>query len=174
MERTIDDELETFDDNDVEKTTTFDEENFEKFINIEMPEKNYDLESIGNRDLAQVKILPMAAQCCSVCSKQFSKNWILKRHISEVHYKLKEYECSDCDATFSQKQALDKHIKTVHQGAKNFKCIYCDKWYSQPGNLKYHIESFHKKRSRLFVMFAKRIFLLREPIKTMLLQCTVQ
>ena len=119
-----------------------------KMVNAEVHVESSSKLATEQGDMAEAKSLPMSAHCCTVCRKEFAKNWILNRHIREVHEKMKEFECeeNDCDAIFSQKQALNKHLKTVHQGEKNFQCPFCDKWFTQPGNLKMHTDSVHEKK----------------------------
>lgn len=51
--------------------------------------------------------------CCWLCSKKFTLQRNLTRHIVEVHQK-RTLNCVFCDARFSREHARDQHIVNVH------------------------------------------------------------
>ena len=80
---------------------------------------------------------------CKSCDKSFKKNIYLKRHIAQVHDKIKNTKCFQCNKTFFHHQDLKIHTMAVHDKIKNFKCKSCEKTFSQKGNMKTHYETRH-------------------------------
>lgn len=66
---------------------------------------------------------------CPRCKKQISAK-SLKRHIRDVHLKVKSFKCDQCAEAFSQKSSLAFHVKSKHEakieGSTNYKCFKCD------------------------------------------------
>ena len=79
---------------------------------------------------------------CSICDKKLSSKSKLKRHISDIHLKLKPFECPTCEYKATAKEMLNNHIKAIHEGVK-FKCSYCDYKTSFKSNVGKHEESAH-------------------------------
>lgn len=75
---------------------------------------------------------------CKVCLKCFSTNNNLKRHIKDVHDKLKQYECIICKNTFAQKTGLISHLEFIHTDEYNFTCNACGRSYKTKEMLRRH------------------------------------
>ena len=64
-------------------------------------------------------------ECCENCGKPFKTEWLLKRHIENVHRNLRNYECSYCDFKAKSRGQLGEHLK-IHSGEEHFYCDNCD------------------------------------------------
>ena len=71
---------------------------------------------------------------CHDCGRSFRTKGNMKKHIEEVHVKIK-YPCGECSYQASQKTALRKHMLVKHAGHL-MKCKYCDKQYKWDIDLK--------------------------------------
>ena len=80
---------------------------------------------------------------CDSCGKSFSGIGALKKHINAVHENKKDHICEFCEASFSEKGSLKKHIKNIHDVCKYFKCDICNKPFATNGYVNQHIKSFH-------------------------------
>lgn len=63
---------------------------------------------------------------CMHCSRQYSKEYDLKRHIQVVHNKNRPYECQMCDRTFSTAFQMRQHMQ-YHTGNFRYRCPVCEK-----------------------------------------------
>jgi uncharacterized Zn-finger protein len=52
------------------------------------------------------------------CGKDFYNKWTLKKHVREVHLKLKKWKCDICDEAFVRNNHLQKHLEKVHRKAE--------------------------------------------------------
>ena len=68
-----------------------------------------------------------------------------KRHINNVHERLKNHKCDLCDKNFGYSQTLKRHIESVYERMKKHKCKLCEKAFSQVADLKRHINSVHER-----------------------------
>ncbi|XP_078615711.1 uncharacterized protein LOC144884332 isoform X1 [Branchiostoma floridae x Branchiostoma japonicum] len=77
---------------------------------------------------------------CEECSRHFTKQCLLKRHMQRVHTKEKPFHCDHegCDQQFRLFVELKRHTR-VH--AKPFQCQECDKQFLRLGLLKKHMVS---------------------------------
>jgi uncharacterized Zn-finger protein len=55
---------------------------------------------------------------CKICEKILSNKSNLRKHIKEVHEKLKPFECLHCKKGFGVKQHLTYHLYSVHELTK--------------------------------------------------------
>ncbi|ORY18263.1 hypothetical protein BCR34DRAFT_583178 [Clohesyomyces aquaticus] len=75
---------------------------------------------------------------CEICSKQFSRNAILRDHVRR-HKKERPFQCGfgPCDKTFSSKSDLKRH-EDGHNGRK-FDCIKCGRQFTRRLALTNHV-----------------------------------
>ena len=59
---------------------------------------------------------------CNHCPKEFPTPSKLKRHVSQIHEGIKNYQCDRCDRAFGELCKLKKHVSIVHEGLKNYQC----------------------------------------------------
>ena len=57
--------------------------------------------------------------------------------------KTEGHKCNTCSKIFTRQNNLKRHINTIHEGHKDYICGSCDKSFSQAGNLAQHISTFH-------------------------------
>lgn len=81
---------------------------------------------------------------CNHCHKEFPTPSKLKRHVSQIHEGIKNYQCDRCDRAFGELCKLKKHVSIVHEGQKNYQCDRCDYRCGQLSNLKKHISIVHE------------------------------
>ena len=75
------------------------------------------------------------------CGTTFIRPDSFKRHVIDVHLKIRERKCDDCGSKFSNHYCLKEHIKSVHQQA--YKCSKCGSIFSRNFELKKHEERAH-------------------------------
>jgi uncharacterized Zn-finger protein len=71
-----------------------------------------------------------------VCSKDFSRNDLLKKHY-RTHIGTKIYKCEICNKHFSQKENHVIH-SFIHTGKNPYTCEVCNRMLSQGGHLNAH------------------------------------
>ncbi|KAG8887716.1 hypothetical protein FRB98_009161 [Tulasnella sp. 332] len=59
---------------------------------------------------------------CAECLKDFTRQWDLERHVSDVHRKLRPFVCRHCHKNFGQSGTLVTHIRAVHSSEKPVSC----------------------------------------------------
>eukprot|EP00189_Rhodosorus_marinus_P003163 CAMPEP_0113964282 /NCGR_PEP_ID=MMETSP0011_2-20120614/7043_1 /TAXON_ID=101924 /ORGANISM="Rhodosorus marinus" /LENGTH=446 /DNA_ID=CAMNT_0000976547 /DNA_START=170 /DNA_END=1511 /DNA_ORIENTATION=- /assembly_acc=CAM_ASM_000156 len=101
------------------------------------------LESVSVQDLGAEDL--GSKPLCPQCGRTFSRKYELQRHISAVHYNVKNHVCSICDKAFALKQNLVSHVSEVHEKKKDSKCDECGQLFSTKYKLKRHIRSVHLK-----------------------------
>ena len=85
---------------------------------------------------------------CVHCEETFISRAHLKRHVEQVHKKIKNYKCSQCDYNVYLKCTLKRHVSIVHEKTRNFQCTHCDRAFSLKGNLVKHVDQVHSKIKR--------------------------
>ena len=78
---------------------------------------------------------------CPICSKKYSTDKILKRHIKE-HTASAQFSCPDenCDRKFSRSDKLKDHLVT-HTGEKPYSCSMCPRKFSGPDARRRHMKN---------------------------------
>jgi hypothetical protein len=84
---------------------------------------------------------------CHVCSKTFSKNYILTKHM-KIHSGV-NYFCAFCPASFSYPEGLKRHEK-IHDPShlSKFQCDQCPNSYAERKSLKLHILTVHLNQTQ--------------------------
>ena len=88
---------------------------------------------------------------CDICSKEFTREQDVLRHIRSKHRETK-FECNVCNKKFSRKDTLTRHVKSFHENIE-FECEKCRKKFNRAELLNYHISICGKCR-RCEVQFA--------------------
>ena len=112
-----------------------------KISNEELRDKNEKLVAEGS-DGMKIKSSEKLNKCES-CGKSFSVISSLKKHIRQVHHRMKNHKCKNCDKSFQDLGQLNRHYNCVHEGQKSNKCEYCGKYFGQKSNLRTHIKRRH-------------------------------
>ena len=87
---------------------------------------------------------------CERCQISVRDNHTLKKHINDVHDKIRNHICEKCGYAATQKGSLTKHMDFVHKGRdKKFKCEQCPYASIQIGNLNNHIRAVHEKMPKI-------------------------
>ena len=81
---------------------------------------------------------------CNICGKSL-KVYNMKKHIKEVHKKVKENRCDICDQSFSRPWVLKKHMKSKHSETEKFECDTCKRIFNTREYLEKHVKAmiFH-------------------------------
>ena len=87
---------------------------------------------------------------CPQCGKSL-KTYTLKRHIRQVHEKVKPIkpkqvisECDLCGKTLKNSYKLKHHKRTVHEGIKDFICPECGKGFTDERSMRNHSLVMHE------------------------------
>ena len=88
---------------------------------------------------------------CDICSKEFTSEQDVLRHIRSKHRETK-FERNVCNKKFSRKDTLTCHVKSLHENIE-FECEKCRKKFNRAELLNYHISICGKCR-RCEVQFA--------------------
>ncbi|KXJ72832.1 hypothetical protein RP20_CCG017157 [Aedes albopictus] len=83
---------------------------------------------------------------CDRCSKTFSKQIYLTKHIRTVHDNICTESCSFCEKRFVNKRALKEHIKNKHMEEKPYKCTECSMTFGNRFNLRRHLTTHSTER----------------------------
>ncbi|GBP61797.1 Transcriptional regulator ovo [Eumeta japonica] len=78
---------------------------------------------------------------CRVCSKNFSLQRLLNRHM-KCHSDVKRYLCTFCGKGFNDTFDLKRHTRT-HTGVRPYKCKLCEKSFTQRCSLESHCLKVH-------------------------------
>ncbi|KAL0100465.1 hypothetical protein PUN28_019655 [Cardiocondyla obscurior] len=78
---------------------------------------------------------------CRVCSKNFSLQRLLNRHM-KCHSDVKRYLCTFCGKGFNDTFDLKRHTRT-HTGVRPYKCFLCEKSFTQRCSLESHGQKVH-------------------------------
>lgn len=81
---------------------------------------------------------------CPHCSKTFTRQHDLKRHVLAVHDKT-SYKCEICGLSYTAKVSLHAHMR-VHTGEKPYSCDVCDAKFVRSSHLKTHKLSHDEKK----------------------------
>ena len=68
----------------------------------------------------------------------------MKKHILQVHEKVRPYECIMCDGKFSGQNQLTVHIETVHEGKKKHQCPICNAKFARRHDVTQHLMKIHE------------------------------
>lgn len=88
------------------------------------------------------QIMKSAALYCSLCSKTFTTQSGLQRHINTAHKEAKDkpFKCKECGKGFLSERTLKTHTN-MHLGVYPYHCQFCNKGFPNQDNLKGHLAS---------------------------------
>ncbi|XP_068223560.1 uncharacterized protein [Palaemon carinicauda] len=74
---------------------------------------------------------------CTECKKWFVDRQILKKHMDNIHLKVKRHSCPHCPYKCIRKYDLGLHLRK-HTGEKPHQCELCGHWYKDPTTVRRH------------------------------------
>jgi len=80
---------------------------------------------------------------CDLCEK-LVLNSSLKKHIKDVHDKVKGFECPHCNKMFGQSSSVKEHILARHQNERPYQCQVCTKTFAHKANFTRHMKTVHR------------------------------
>ena len=105
------------------------------------------MDTPDDSSLKTSKQVKKGSPTCHVCGKSFSiksSKRDLKRHIKNVHGKIKDNACRFCDKLFGRKDMLKRHIKLVHDKINDQTCQFCGNSFGHRALLLRHIRRVHR------------------------------
>ncbi|XP_040565072.1 uncharacterized protein [Lepeophtheirus salmonis] len=81
---------------------------------------------------------------CPHCSKKFTLNKLLSRHLRVVHSTNPEYQCLICLHRCRSKSELTIHVR-IHTKEKPYPCHICSKFFAQTSQLNDHLINVHNE-----------------------------
>ena len=123
---------------------------------------------------------------CDVCSKTFSRNFLLQRHKDTVQSNVNRFECLRCQKQFSRKDKYNEHCSKcvmnckfcetnfenqkdmsvhiqTHHSDKKFECLKCGKKYSEKRDLKKHQQKCTQTLSILYYFYTVTTIMKHNP-----------
>ncbi|KAJ6639102.1 Zinc finger protein [Pseudolycoriella hygida] len=83
---------------------------------------------------------------CPTCSRWFSKKYHMKNH-QTIHLNQKLFACSLCTKKYTNQGNLDRHIRVFHHNEKQYQCNVCQKCFSQSSILRAHLHVHNEERN---------------------------
>ena len=90
------------------------------------------------------------------CNKSFAYSRNLRLHVQKIHEKI-SFKCDHCSRIFTENASLKKHIKVVHLNMKNHKCDQCDKSFGKKEVLTLILKLCMEKRKIVNVTNAENV-----------------
>ena len=125
-----------------------------KVVTCKICNKNFDSKYLKAHQTSVH--LGIKSVSCDECGKSFSNKSDLKRHLKNVHLKIKRItkgesikNCDKCDMSFHTIEKLKTHLKNIHDVVKLSECKECKKSFTTNGRLQSHITQTHKGGSHV-------------------------
>ena len=85
---------------------------------------------------------------CVECGKQYKTTKQMRRHVLRMHSdKKKQHKCQTCDKAFWEPSDLKKHVSQIHDKLKPFNCEVCQFRTATISNLNIHRKKSHERPS---------------------------
>ncbi|KAG4072939.1 hypothetical protein HA402_006619 [Bradysia odoriphaga] len=83
---------------------------------------------------------------CPTCSRWFSKKYHMKNH-QTIHLNQKLFACTLCTKKYTNQGNLDRHVRVFHHNEKQYQCEVCQKCFSQSSILRAHLHVHNEERN---------------------------
>ncbi len=81
---------------------------------------------------------------CPVCGKVVQST-SLKKHLSTIHERRRDFKCSYCEKSFAQSYTLKEHTAAKHMFQYGHHCKLCGKAFAHKTNCGRHLKTVHRK-----------------------------
>ena len=112
---------------------------------------NPDIQCFGDKACSQkasiskeMKVKSKSKFLCKECGSLFQNAFNLKKHVDNVHFKIKAYSCDQCEYKNAKKNNVTRHIASVHKKEKPYECSICQSKFKRLDNLVKHVKKYHK------------------------------
>ena len=80
---------------------------------------------------------------CQNCGDRFSRQYLLRKHIREVHDRMTDIPCPYCHDILSNEKTMYFHMRVMHKD-KRYSCKFCSEGFGTKEDLKEHTNALHR------------------------------
>ena len=94
---------------------------------------------------------------CSQCDKKFRKVYNMRKHVVNIHNKIKRWTCQFCTKNFADKSTLTKHL-LCHGYGEKYKCKDCGRESNSKDSMILHRNKHNNEKTHFCQECGKGFF----------------